>query len=93
METTRTDAFSQVPTAVGTPELTTSSPISKEKSAPNGGVILTATNTIDTLTLDEDRQAVAKEEQDGNQPQLHKVSTLRKIALLSMFTFAEFLDA
>ncbi|KAG8766136.1 hypothetical protein FRC16_007762, partial [Serendipita sp. 398] len=56
-------------------------------------VILTATNTIDTLTLDEDRQAVAKEEQDGNQPQLHKVSTLRKIALLSMFTFAEFLDA
>ncbi|KAG8822326.1 hypothetical protein FRC17_009594 [Serendipita sp. 399] len=105
-DTSRTDAISQVPTAVGTPELS-SAPMNKidskekrsrEGEGGGGGVILTATNTldtntIDTLTLDEEKRAIEREEKEGNSPALHKVSTVRKIALLSMFTFAEFLDA
>jgi MFS family permease len=71
---------------------TTASPTSKEKGS-NAGVILTATNTLDTLTLDEQNAPTVVDEDQGVEPELAKMSTLRKIALLTMFTLAEFLDA
>jgi hypothetical protein len=71
---------------------TTASPTSKEKGS-NAGVILTATNTLDTLTLDEQNAPTVVDEDQGVEPELAKTSTLRKIALLAMFTLAEFLDA
>jgi hypothetical protein len=90
----RVDAFSEAPTVTSTPILAarTPSPTSKEKGG-NPGVILTATNTLDTLTLDEQNARTVVDEDEGVQPELAKTSTLRKVALLSMFTFAEFLDA
>lgn len=90
----RVDAFSEAPTVTSTPIFAASTPshTGKEKGG-NPGVILTATNTLDTLTLDEQNAPTVVEEDEGVQPELAKTSTLRKIALLTMFTFAEFLDA
>ncbi|KIM21443.1 hypothetical protein M408DRAFT_333459 [Serendipita vermifera MAFF 305830] len=92
------DAFSQAPTAVPTPRLSRSSSALKKEAAnekSNGaGVILTATNTIDTLTLDGQQKGQLTDSNDNDiRHDLSKASTARKLLLLSMFTLAEFLDA
>lgn len=51
------------------------------------GVALTAQNTIEVAEINE------KSVSAQSQPQLATASTLRKLALLLMFTFAQFLDA
>lgn len=84
------EAFSEAPTAVQTPIIATIALQDDEKSKKNpNGVAFTATNTIDTLTSD--RQDETTEEPEN--PDLAGASTARKIALLTMFTLAEFLDA
>jgi hypothetical protein len=91
----RNDNLSQAPTAATTPIFPASEGIKKDDaSTERKGAVLTATNTIDTLTLagDQQDQKIDQESSDGN-PDLSKVSTTRKLLLLSMFTLAEFLDA
>lgn len=81
---------SNAPTAVPTPRVSSSPlPTKDGKGKTDGAVVLTTTNTIDTLTNEVD----ASNDEVGNQPDLATVSTLRKISLLIMFTLAEFLDA
>lgn len=87
MERTDTIAFSEAPTAVPSPKISRTVSLDKDEKTNNqvSGVPFTATNTIDTLAGPE----VEKTEEQS----LANASTLRKLALLSMFTLAEFLDA
>jgi hypothetical protein len=82
----RGPSFDEAPTAVATPRL------SEKKLSEDGkpaGVVLTATNTVDTLAVDQ--ASVSPEDEPA--PALAQASTARKLALLAIFTLAEFLDA
>jgi hypothetical protein len=86
------EAFSEAPTVVPSPKSAHLSLDSDEtlKKTTNG-VAFTATNTIDTLTVDEEGETPLEAEEPN--PDLASASTVRKIALLTIFTLAEFLDA
>jgi hypothetical protein len=86
------ETFSEAPTVVPSPKSAYLSLDSDEKLKKSGnGVAFTATNTIDTLTLDQQGETPLEVEKPN--PDLANTSTVRKIALLSIFTLAEFLDA
>ncbi|KAG8750828.1 hypothetical protein FRC14_000185 [Serendipita sp. 396] len=88
-------SISEAPTAVHTPTLLPLSlQPSKEDLKPKG-VVLTATNTIDTIAVEDAAQStkVESESEPSSETALANASTLRKLALLAMFTLAEFLDA
>lgn len=89
MERTDTIAFSEAPTAVPSPKISRTVSLDKDEKTTNqvSGVPFTATNTIDTLAVD------GPEVQKTEEQSLANASTVRKLALLSMFTLAEFLDA
>jgi len=89
MDSRRT-SLNEAPTLVPTPRLSAeklSSTTGEDGKLP--GVVLTTTNTIDTFYPDS--QTVNPEDEPA--PALAAASTARKIALLIMFTLAEFLDA
>jgi hypothetical protein len=89
-------AHSDPPTAVATPRIEPLS-IQGNKGEKGGasGVILTATNTLDSTAIDpaDVPDETPNNHEQGEVPELASTSTLRKLALLSMFTLAEFLDA
>lgn len=90
----RVSTIEEAPTAVPSPKFPSDSS-EKNGKGSSTGVAITATNTIDTLTLDnekQDTQAADRDEQDEPSG-LANTSTARKLALLAMFTLAEFLDA
>jgi hypothetical protein len=63
----------------------------KSKKDNKDGAEFTATNTIDTLTLDEQGETPLEPEKQN--PSLANASTARKVALITTFTLAQFLDA
>jgi hypothetical protein len=86
------ETFSEAPTVVQSPKSTRLSLDNDEKlKKTTNGVAFTTTNTIDTLTVDE--QGETPLEAESPNPDLATASTVRKIALLTIFTLAEFLDA
>jgi hypothetical protein len=64
----------------------------RDSSKKGNDVAFTAANTLDTLTLDE-QVSETPLELEKESLELANTSTARKIALLIMFTLAEFLDA
>ena len=78
----------ETPTAVPSPRV--SEKKLGEDSKPYG-VVITATNTIDTLATGEKNPTIVDE--DAPAPGLAATSKARKLFLLSMFVLAEFLDA
>ncbi|KIM21444.1 hypothetical protein M408DRAFT_80537 [Serendipita vermifera MAFF 305830] len=92
------DGFSQEPTAVPTSRLSRSLSTLKKEAAnektKGAGIILTATSTVNTLTTDgQPKGQSTKSNSDDIRHDLSKTSIARKLLLLSMFTFAQFLDA
>ncbi|KIM33566.1 hypothetical protein M408DRAFT_61189 [Serendipita vermifera MAFF 305830] len=87
MDSRITTGFDEAPTAVPTPRLSEKKLADDEKPT---GVAFTATNTIDTLAV-EQPLSVGKEDEPA--PALASASTARKLSLLAIFTLAEFLDA
>ena len=83
----RATSFDEAPTAVHTPRLSEKKLSEDEKPT---GVVFTATNTIDTLAVD---QEMSNRKEDEPAPALASASTARKLSLLAIFTLAEFLDA
>jgi hypothetical protein len=85
-------AFSEAPTAVPSPKLSRTVSLDKDEKSSSQvkGVPFTATNTIDTIAVNDPKNEKTDE---STNPGLADASTLRKLALLSMFTLAEFLDA
>ena len=83
----RAETLEETPTAVPSPRLTETK-LGDDVDKSNG-VVLTATNTIDTVTVDQ--PTVAPEDEPA--PELARASTARKLGLLAMFVLAEFLDA
>jgi hypothetical protein len=83
----RAEIVEEIPTAVPSPRLSEKK-LGDDVDKPIG-VAITATNTIDTLEVDQPR--VAREDEAA--PALAHASTARKLGLLTMFVLAEFLDA
>ena len=86
------NTIEEAPTAVPSPRLSEKKLSDDSEKKPNG-VVITATNTIDTLTVDEQNSTPIRTEDDEPAPDLAAASTARKLSLLAMFTLAEFLDA
>ena len=83
------ETFSEAPTVVPSPKSAHLRLDSDEKLKKGGnGVVFTATNTI---TSDEPSETPLEAEKPN--PDLANASTVRKVALLTIFTLAEFLDS
>jgi len=86
----RAETLEEAPTATQTPRLSEKK-LDGDAENKQDGVAITATNTRDTLTDSSATPVVAPEDQPA--PGLASASKARKIALLSMFVLAEFMDA
>jgi len=86
----RAETLEETPTAIQTPHLSDKNFFGDAENKRDG-VVITTTNTKDTLTDPSSTPVVVPEDRPA--PGLASASKTRKIALLTMFVLAQFLDA